>query len=67
MDNVISITLVQSINVNFLNHIRCSCHRGMMANSLVVLYACEKWSLTLREKCRLRKQDPEANILAQEG
>ena len=37
----------------------------------VVLYGCEAWSLSLREECRLRvfiwKQDPEANIWAQEG
>ena len=36
----------------------------------VVLFGCEAWSLTLREERRLRgiwKQDPEANIWAQEG
>ena len=36
----------------------------------VVLYGCETWSLTLRKGIHAKgiwKQDPEANIWAQEG
>ena len=37
---------------------------------LVLLYGCETWSLILRKACRIRafkKNDPEANVLAQAG
>ena len=33
----------------------------------VVLYGCETWSLTLKQKCRLKVFDPEVNIWAQWG